>query len=331
MPDINETRRLGSSTVPSLEINLEELGPPGSRVTLHIFPQLEGDTLSDKQKLSDTRARTFRVSAKLSNSQTAIGRIAGDFKAEDGDSYLMITPPRDHYRIDTELGQFQIRKNAAGRLSYVEMDCIAGNFIEARSRFIQAAYPALDHFSYTMNVSLTVAMLRILDLTHNTIHIDCAVPYRVQIIPDSANRLFLEMKPVYSMYREAKNSESDFYRFLCFYKIMEGLLGKMRSRTFSRAKETGVNLKTERDIVPDNEQLSSELRQYAGKPMKPFFDNVLTSKFRNAMAHFVTEDGSVLQISSPAEIYIYSNLALITDLCARRLIANHERLLAQLP
>ena len=99
MPDINETRHLGSSTVPSLEINLEQLGPPGSRVTLHIFPQFEGETLSDGQKLSDTRPRTFRVSAKLSNSQTAIGRIAGDFKADDGDSYLMITPPRDHFRV----------------------------------------------------------------------------------------------------------------------------------------------------------------------------------------------------------------------------------------
>jgi len=48
--------------------------------------------------------------------------------------------------------------------------------------------------------------------------------------------LFGEMKPVYAMYREGKNSNSCFYGFLCYYKIMEGLLGGMRANAFARAK-----------------------------------------------------------------------------------------------
>lgn len=331
MPHINQTKFIGHSKVPSLAIRNEDLGTPGARVTLHIVPRADSESLSDDKKLNDLTPRTFRVSARLSNSPAAVGQIVGSFSAEDGDSYLMAPPTSDHFRVDTQFGQFVIRKNKAGRLSYVEMDCVAGNFMAARSRFIEAVYPALDHFSYTMNVSLVVAMLRIVDLTHNTIHLDCVAPYRVQLLPNLANRLFLEMKPIYSMYREAKNSESDFYKFLCFYKIIEGLFGRMRAGLFSRAKELGLELKTERNAVPDDEQLHADLKQYVGKPMKAFFDNVLTDKFRNAMAHFMTDDGSVLQISAPVEIYTYASLALITDLCARQLIAAHERLLVQLP
>ena len=105
----------------------------------------------------------------------------------------------------------------------------------------------------------------------------------------------------------------------------------MRSTAFSRAKAGGVELKTERSYVPDDPQLASDFKQYVGKPMKWFFDNVLTDRFRNAMAHFVNDDDTVLQISGPAELYVYANLALITDLCARQLIAAHEQLLTQIP
>ena len=63
--------------------------------------------------------------------------------------------------------------------------------------------------------------------------------------------------------------------------------------------------------------------------MKGFFDNVLRKKFRDAVAHFVTEDG-VLQISSAGYLQNYDAVAFIADLCARGLIASHERLLAQL-
>jgi hypothetical protein len=110
---------------------------------------------------------------------------------------------------------------------------------------------------------------------------------------------------------------------------MEGLLGKMRASVFARARQAEITLETDRDLVPDSEDLSADLKPYIGKPMKAFFDNVLTDKHRNAVAHFVTNDGA-LHVSSAGEFYEYAGLALITDLCARALIARHEELLAQL-
>ena len=114
---------------------------------------------------------------------------------------------------------------------------------------------------------------------------------------------------------------------------MQGRLSEAKPRrAFIDMRNVGSPLRgLAHPTLADNEQLNSELKEYVGKPVKAFFDNVLTAKFRNAIAHFVTDDGSVLQVSAPAEIYIYSGLALITDLCARQLIASHELLLAQLP
>ena len=132
------------------------------------------------------------------------------------------------------------------------------------------------------------------------------------------------------MYREGKNAVSDFYKFLCFYKVMEGLFGRMRTRALAKARTAGLTFQIERDLVPDiNFDLPLEIRRYVGGPMKVFFDKFLTSRYRNAVAHFQTDSG-VLHVSSPAEVYAYANLALVTDLCARALIAAHQRLLAQL-
>ena len=62
--------------------------------------------------------------------------------------------------------------------------------------------------------------------------------------------------------------------------------------------------------------------------MKSFFDDVLTAKFRDAVAHFTTKNG-VLHVGSAEAISVYGDLAFVTDLCTRMVIASHERLLAQ--
>ncbi len=127
------------------------------------------------------------------------------------------------------------------------------------------------------------------------------------------------MRPIYAMYREAKVATSDFYCFLCLYKIMEGLLGNMRSRAYELVRTGGVTLKPERLVVPNDPVVPSDLAQYIGTPIKAFVDRVLTAQFRNAVAYLQTE-GGVLDVSSPAELERFAGLALVADLCAGELI-----------
>lgn len=332
MPKVEAPKLVASSTIPSISISAEALGTPGARMTLHIVPQFAQSRKTDAAVLLDATRRAFIVAASLSKAPSIAGRtghIKGDFGEKDGDSYLTIPPSVDQLRIDTPWGRFHIKKNGIGELSLAELECLATTPPEARTMFIDAVYPVLDHLSYAYNVAMFITMIRVFDVTHQSTHVDCVGPYRHQVIANSMSRLFDEMKPAYAMYREGKNADSDFYKFLCFYKIMEGLLGKMRASAFARAKKAGLTPQIERDLVPDNNDLSAEIRAYAGKPIKAFFDEFLTSRFRNAVAHFQTNNG-VLHVSSSAELYAYANLAFVTDLCARVLIATHERLLAQL-
>jgi hypothetical protein len=329
MTDAEKPKLVGSSRTPLMQIPAEAFGTTGAQITIHIVPQPEDEHRPDEAVFSDPTERTFIVSAKLSKSPLISGDIKGDFSERDGDCYLFAPSNTTGLRIDTDLGSYEIKKNAVGELSLAELKCNATNAQQARMKFIEIVYPSLDHLSYSYNVAIFVTMIRVVDVKHQSTHIECVGPYRRQVLAASLTTLFGELKPVYSVYRDAKNSASDFYKFLCFYKIMEGLLGPMRASLFARAKAARIKLKINRELVPHDRDLASDLKPYSGKPLKEFFDTVLAGKFRNAVAHFKTGDG-ILFVSSPADLYAYANLAFASDLCTRVVIATHEQLLAQL-
>jgi hypothetical protein len=52
-----------------------------------------------------------------------------------------------------------------------------------------------------------------------------------------------------SLYREGLNSNSGFYRFLCFYKILESIPLR-RGRTNEAAKEAGQQVRRFREVIP---------------------------------------------------------------------------------
>jgi hypothetical protein len=142
--------------------------------------------------------------------------------------------------------------------------------------------------------------------------------------------LQLPMKPVYAMYREAKNTTSYFYKFLCYFKILEGLLGKMNADIHRNAKKHSVSLQVVKLIVPDHPELPEQYKVYVGKQIKYFFDSVLTPQFRQAAAHFITNKGEVLDMSDPRHVRRFSTVTLILELCVRAAIENHEKLLGNL-
>lgn len=332
MSDIEKPKLIGISSDPTIDIPLDDLGTPGAQLFLEIVPRFEVHDVAPEEVLADRKPRQFVVSGRLAKEPSSVGhtgKINGAFSQNDGDCYLRAPSGAAKIRIDTTWGFFYVEPSTTGELGLVEFECLAICPSEARKQFVEAVYPTLDHWSYANNVAIFVATIRVLDVTHQSTHIAFCAPYRNQVLGDSANELFVEMKPIYSMYREAKNASSDFYRFLCLYKIMEGLLGTMQGDVFKQFKAARVTASKKRDIVPDDPHFPGDLKRYIGKSMQAFFDDVLTARFRDAVAHLRTSNG-VLDVSSPAEIDRYAGLAFATDLCARVLINSHERLLAQL-
>lgn len=224
----------------------------------------------------------------------------------------------------------EFKKNSRGEKSLVEFECTATSLQDAKSKFLEFALPFLDYEAYVANCPIFIQSIRVDDLNNQVQSIDYVSPYRASTISEHLIEVSKELAPVYAMYREAKNSHSDFYKFLCYHKIMDGLLGTLRTALNHRARKLKIELQRYRDLVPDDPEIAGPYRTHIGTPIKTFFDKVMTPQFRNAIAHFITKDGSILDLSSPETIAKHTEIMYVSEVCVRQLIASHQQLAAQL-
>jgi hypothetical protein len=320
---------MSASKTVSTEIPIEKLGPPGIRGQLHILAVLQDEHRTDKERLEDPSEREFKIRARLSKFALGAEGILEQFTKNDGGSYLLMSSGTAFTKVDSPEGQFIIQKNDAGEFSLVEFSCKATSTYTARQKFLQGICPFFDYMSYITNAPVFIVSLRIEDTKNNNQVIEYTGPYQKAVVNTHAGRFLLDMAPIYAMYHEAKNSHSDFYTFLCYYKILEGLLGKMRANVFKAAKDRGVTLSRIKEVLPDSADISRH-REHIGTPLKQFFNNVLTPKYRIAAAHCITDEGVVLNMSSPDHADEYANVILVCELCVRLAITNHESLLNEL-
>lgn len=321
---------IGTSPDPKMEFPTEKLGPSGIPSQLHVLALFPDEIRTDEDRLNDKSQRTFKIVATLAKAPSTNESIHGNITREDGASYIMAPPDAERIQLSGSKGSFQMMKNQAGELSFVECECIADSVFTARCLFQQAVLPVIDHLSYLNNCPILIDKISFSDPKNRCQIIDFTGIYHKVAISKTVTVLREEMRPIYSLYREAKNSFSDFYRFLCYYRILEGLLNSLRADYVLAAKAAGIDIKIQRQFVPDHPELQDHLREHVGKPLKAFFDNVLTPEFRNAVAHFATTDHGVLNMSDPIHLAKYAGMIHISELCARVAIADHEALLSNL-
>lgn len=321
---------MSTTPAPSAEIPVEQLGPAGVKGELHILAIMPNESRNDQERLQDQSERQFKVAGRLSKAPPSAEGIKGDFGPEDGGSYLLLPDEAVLGRVRCAEGMFEFKKNRLGEKSLVEFECIARNTTDARKKFQSAVLPFLDYLAYLANCPIVVSTVRVEDKKNDRTTIEYVSPYRNATVNLHVSTLFIEMAPVYALYREAKNSNSDFYRFLCYYKLLEGLLGTLRANVFIRARDKGVTLKRPKENVPAFEGVPTQFQAVVGTSIKAFFDAVLTPQFRNAVAHFVTDDGAILNMSAPAHIESYAEILFISEVCVRAMIASHELLLQAL-
>lgn len=321
---------MNTTSSPSATIPVDHLGPAGVKGELHVLAMMPIETRSDETRLRDQTQRTFKVVARLAKTPFSAGNIKGDFTPEDGSSYFHVPDECVLSRVQCREGMFEIKKNAQGEQSYVEFECEAKGVTQAKELFLNAILPFLDHQAYLANCPIFVATVRVEDPANFRTSIDYVSPYRKVVINPHVKTLHSELAPVYALYRDAKNSHSDFYTFLCYHKILDGLLGSIRAGLRARAVKKKIQLSHRRESVPNSEHISLAFQTWAGKPIKAFFDKVMTPQFRNAIAHFITKDGTVLNLSSPQQIDRYANILYVSELSVRTVLETHEVWLSEL-
>lgn len=318
------TPSIARSAVNSISVPSDKLGPPGVVTHLHVVPVFKDQTSSDEKRLRDTTPRIFRVTARLAKSNDVQSNINFNFGQDSGDSLFVFPENSACLQVKTIDGEFVFYPNSDRRFSTVQFDCSAQTTGDARRLFHNIVGPALDHLAYVSNTPLHVVQVSVVDQTHHIMATDILCPHPLVALNGGVGKVFGPLAPVYAMYREAINASSPFYKFFCFYKILEGLLKSLRGKLHEEARQKGITLPPLNAKVPSYLDISDDQKHYVGKSITRFFEEFLTNRFRNGMAHFISDEGAVLNVNEIEEMERYSSVVHISELCCREVISHFE-------
>jgi hypothetical protein len=149
------------------------------------------------------------------------------------------------------------------------------------------------------------------------------------VLSDGLLELCSPLFPAYGLYREALSNNSNYYRFLCFFKIMEGIIKSIRPQLFRLAGEQGITITKQKDLVPEDAELQRFQPEYIRRRIHELYNGEFQSEYRHCVAHFALDDGRVTNPSSQRERSRFANIVYLAQLCARELIRNQEGYFAQ--
>jgi hypothetical protein len=323
----SEYRLLKREVENRMEIPVGQLSAPGAPFMIVPVAQSENETRNDKARLQDQSMRIFNVEYLLTKQLTLPNEFNFDFTKEDGASLIKLAPSSTKLKVDTLMGAFDVELNGRSEMALIQMKVEACSAIEARNKAHDATSRFLDHLSYLAQVPILTGLMRIHDDKNQVTALDMIGPEQEVTLNPGRGQSFPELAPIYALYREFKNSGSAYYKLLCLFKIMEGILGVLRKSGREEAKALGIPLLIPKERVPDHPDISKNLRYLVGRSIKEFYDNILEKLYRDVVSHFLVRENIVLHVSSAEERSKFAEMAFVCDLCARVLISNHETLL----
>ena len=165
-----------------------------------------------------------------------------------GDSHVGIRPPAFTPPSGHDLDRILLQSDGDdGRFEFIGtanqkgfLGKITSRPIQARDRFhaeeiaYRALAPSLSEFSLQLDIPLEISQIETKDLSTESCHLTITVPYfDVPLIVAPQSRTGPDFRGIASLYREALNSNSPVYQFLCLFKIIEAL--KARRKKLQRS------------------------------------------------------------------------------------------------
>lgn len=317
-------RALGQSVLNSMTIPIDKLGQPGTWGAIEVVPVMLGDTeimIEAKKTRSDEREFLVRIKLSRSPSETT---LHGNFANDSGSSFMVVADSHAEIEISDATGTMNLATNAARELSVAYGTVAATTARAALETFMARFSMFTDHVAYQARIPVFIELIVVKDVATEVQTMYFVSPPRPCLVSPGTGSVELEMSPVYALYREAQNATSPYYRVLCLFKIMEGLLGSLKVEMRKRAKSAAVDITTPKVVVPDHPDFPTGLRNHVGTPVKAFFDTFLQKQFRDAMAHFNLNGKAPLNVSEQGHWSRFMDVAFVADLCSRQLIADHE-------
>lgn len=313
----------------STEVSIDKLGKPGVVSELIVVPALVDECLSDHERLTDTAKRKFELKALLGKHSIREGNISLVLDADEGDSFIVAPDGSSSSMLHSPLGMMVLHHNAKRELSLITFDCEATSLFEARTIFIRALTPFVDHICFLANIPIHIARVSCFDSTHQIQSVEYVGPHASVKLNPHEGAMEPELFPIYALYREAKNSSSSLYKFLCYFKIIEGVCNSLRSALFKRAEATSISITKRKELVPALAELLPDQEVLIGTPVRKVFDNRFR-KLRDQAAHFLLRDARPINVSD-SEIYSrFSNELPLIEACARVVVDTQHEYLRQL-
>lgn len=129
--------------------------------------------------------------------------------------------------------------NEQGFLHKIEIEELeAADFKDAMLKAYNALAPTLSRISLLLDIPLHIYQTVVIELSTQNIMRGVSLPYIAQMPPTFTNyQLDKNLFKFTSLYREALNSNSPNYQYLCFYKIIEGIRKIRDERTTMENQE----------------------------------------------------------------------------------------------
>lgn len=168
------------------------------------------------------------------------------------------------FHVLTDDGYFEIREfaNDEGFLGKIEVVSVkARDFMHAEDIARRLIIPSLSWLSTHLDTPLHIYQVDVVDMRTGDFQIyRAAKPYDAVIVSRGVRVYALEEESsaYASLYREALNSNSHVYQFLCFYKIIEGVR-RRRERLAQEAKARGEKPTQVSERIPADIDAVSEL------------------------------------------------------------------------
>jgi hypothetical protein len=265
-------QRNNQDKVAGMTINLSDLGLSGQLQYIYSIPQFKDPKDSRNVGGPQGLPGKYKIVFVLSRPGIPI-HPEYNYSFESGlkgNSHLAISKPafsppslpdanKILIRASTQDGNFKFSgmPNEKGFLGKIILDSIdANNYEDAHIKAYRVLAPTLSNWSAHLDIPLNVHQFEITELRTGGVRMSIVTPFfesSFNFVPES------EATPSYrgyaSLYREALNSNSYAYQYLCFFKIMESILGR-RTRLEREAKR-----KMQSHITP-NESFPNHKNEY---------------------------------------------------------------------
>jgi hypothetical protein len=244
-------------------------GFPGEEHKIWVVPILKGEE-NKPHSLAGNEGK-YKVQLLLSRPGHPMGKER-EFSFIDnlvGTSHVRIAKP------ESERGEHDVAKLRLGLhgknyfiTAETDKDGFIGKFVAelnakdmngAEDEVYGSLAPFLSAWSMNADIPINIETIQITELATTMSSLRVMTPHFDMNLPGAPPPFFLDEFCQYaSIYREGLNTNSIFYRFLCFYKIIESLIAK-RGKQAKALKEAGKDPRQNYETIPAGEKERLEL------------------------------------------------------------------------